>query len=152
MTTKPPRQPSRHKRIERWHAKRRYEDKELEEGISPEQIGDRASAHMDMVLAPIHEAARKGEITHLEAIRRTMHEQIKTLQEVIKENEEDIDMLLHLGRTETCNPKLLEKQRIWMEEQRREDPVIQELQAQIEEWKKWIADAEQKIQETYSLE
>lgn len=140
----------RRKKIQRWHAKIHHEAEE-DEGLSPEQIQDRAEAQMLMVLAPILEAFRRGEITHPEAARRIAHESIKSLQELIKEDEEDIDALLHFGRPETRNPELLERQRISIEKQRREDPVIQKLQAHIDELKQEITKAEQRIQGTYSL-
>jgi hypothetical protein len=143
--------PSRHIRMNRWWNKRRLEDKEFE-GKSPEQIENEAAAHMSMINAPIIEAVRKGEITHAEATRQMYHNLIKSLQEMIKENEEDIDTQLHWGLTDTRKPELLEQQRIWMEKQRRENPAILGLQSQIDEWKQEITKAEQEIEKTYSLE
>jgi hypothetical protein len=142
---------SSHKKAQRWFEKRLYEEKELE-GMSDEEMVSHVVAQTEMLIAPINEAFRKGEISSSEASRRILHLFIKAKQEDIKENEEDIEHILAFGRADTKNPKLLEKQRVVMEKRRREDPTIQMLQAQIEEWKKEIAKAEQKIQETYSLE
>jgi hypothetical protein len=141
----------RRKRIENWFKKSLYEAKEFE-GTSDEEIQDRAEAQMDMVIAPINEAYRRGEISPYEAIRRIKHEEIKLWQEYIKEAEEDIWHLLNFGRSDTKNPKLVEKQHAVMEKQRREDPTIQKLLRQIEEYKKEVVKSEQDIQKTYSQE
>lgn len=141
----------RRKRVQNWFKKGLYESKEFE-GKSPEEIEDRAETQMDMVIAPIKEAYRRGEISPYEAIRRIKHEEIKFWQENLKEAEEDIWHLLNFGLPDTKNPKLIEKQHAAMEKQRREDPTIQKLQSQIEEYKKEIIKSKQDIQKTYSQE
>jgi hypothetical protein len=135
---------TRRKRIQRHFDKIGYEDKEFE-GKSDEQIEDEAQAHMDMIIAPINEAYRRGEISPYEAIRRIRHESIKLLQEEIKDMEEDIWYLLHFGISDSKNPKVVERQRLVMEKRRREDPVIQNLQREIEKWKKEIEKQEEEL-------
>jgi hypothetical protein len=46
---------------------------------------------MSMVAAPILEALDRGEISEFEAIRRLCHLEIKTLQEKIKRQENEIE-------------------------------------------------------------
>ncbi len=100
---------------------------------------------MYMVLAPIQEAYERGEISAEEAKRQIYHISIKSLQELIKESEEEIDVLLVWGRADSKDPKEIERQKRDKERQRREDPVIIKLQAQIDEWKKMIADMEEEL-------
>lgn len=80
-----------------------------------------------------------------EARRQVLHIGIKSLQETIKEKEEKIDVLLVWGRPNHKDPELIEKQRMDMERRRREDPVIINLQSQIDECKKAIAKMEEDL-------
>jgi hypothetical protein len=100
---------------------------------------------MYMVLAPIQEAYERGEISAEEAKRQIYHISIKSLQELIKESEEEIDVLLVWGRADSKDPKEIERQKRDKERQSREDPVILKLQTQIDEWKKMIADMEEEL-------
>lgn len=140
-----------HKRLRRRLEKALYEHKEVA-GKSDEEQKERSKKQLDMALAPIHEAFRKGEITPTEAIRQICHYGIKADQEDIREAEEVIEHQLTFGMSYTENPKLLEKQRLWKEERRRKDPVIKKALALIEYLKNNIAEYERQIQESYRYE
>jgi hypothetical protein len=135
---------SNHEKALRWFKKHQYESKESA-GKSGEQIEKDAEMQMYMVLAPIQEAYERGEISAEEAKRQIYHISIKSLQELIRESEEEIDVLLVWGRADSKDPKVIERQKRDKERQRREDPVIIKLQAQIDEWKKMIADMEEEL-------
>ena len=132
------------KKIQRYMDNNRREIKELE-GMTGQQIEDRAYDHMAMVTAPIMEAFRKGEISLEDAKKRVGHEAIKDLQESIKEVEYHIDMALHWGRPQSTDPEVIERVRGWMEKQRREDPKIIKWQALIDGWKQDIVEIEREF-------
>src|SRR3712207_9391192 len=100
---------------------------------------------MDMVLAPIDEPYRRGEISLEEARLQIYHIGIKSLQEHIKELEEKIDALLVWGRADSKDPKTIERQKKDMERMKREDPVIIKLQQRIDAYKKEMIDMEQEL-------
>ena len=98
-----------------------------------------------MVLAPIDEAYRKGEISLEEARLQIYHIGIKSLQEHIKEAEEEIDAHLVWARADSKDPKIIERQKNDMERMKREDPVIIKLQQGIDAYKKQMIELEQEL-------
>lgn len=136
---------SNHEKALRWFKKHQYESKEFG-GKSGEQVQDEdAQMHMNMVLAPIDEAYRRGEISLEEARLQIFHIGIKSLQERIKEAEQEIDALLVWGRADSKDPKIIERQKKDMERMKREDPVIIKLQQRIDAYKKEMIDMEQEL-------
>lgn len=135
---------SNHEKALRWFKKHRYESKEFV-GKSGEQIQDDAQMDMDMVLAPIDEAYRRGEISLEEARLQIYHIGIESLQERIKEAEGEIDALLVWMRADSKDPKIIERQKKDMERMKREDPVIIKLEQRIEAYKKEMIDMEQEL-------
>jgi hypothetical protein len=135
---------SNHEKALRWLKKHSYRSKELV-GKSGEQIQDDPQAHMDMVIAPIDEAYRRGEISLEEARLQIYHIAIESLQERIKEAEEEIDALLVWGRADSKDPKIIERQKKDVERMKREDPVIIKLEQRIDEYKNEMIDMEQEL-------
>jgi hypothetical protein len=128
----------------RWFKKHQYESRELG-GKSDEQTRDNERMNLEMVLAPIDEAYRRGEISFEQARLEIYHTSIKYLHEHIKEKEEKIDALSVWGLADSKDPKIVERQKKYMERMRREDPVIIKLQQEIDADKKKMIDMEQEL-------
>jgi hypothetical protein len=127
---------------------RRYEESKRK---GPKQMEKEQEAQMDILHAPIREAFDKGEISAYEAIRRTCHVEIKWFQEQIQETEALIEHFLHFGMAVTRDPKILARQREWIEK-RRQLPTVQLGIKNIRRCKKRIQELEHQIQGTYRLE